>query len=105
MRKMRFTGAYLEDELFLIEYFSYPTTLASWTRAFLLLSEPSPRPRGAYASLVETFRRSLELKKELEAAFVLNPGRTGSRATLWAGLLIAVGNEFAPVTRFRFSGR
>jgi glycosyltransferase EpsJ len=40
--------------------------------------------------------RSLELKKELAGRFALNPGADWIESTLWAGLLIAVGNEFAP---------
>jgi glycosyltransferase EpsJ len=39
--------------------------------------------------------RSVELKKELVSRFNLNPGPDWVNNTLWSGLLIAIGNEYA----------
>jgi hypothetical protein len=46
--------------------------------------------------------RSVELKKELVASFGLDPGPDWVNNTLWSGLLIAIGNEYAPGNEVSF---
>ena len=95
-RGIEFEGAYLEDELFLMEYFCHAKRLA-------IVAEPLYNYYWNAASAThrymrdypETFRRFMERKAALA-------GRYGLDAPLWrensnyAGLLIAVGNEYAP---------
>ncbi|MCI9588132.1 MAG: glycosyltransferase [Oscillospiraceae bacterium] len=95
-RGIEFEGAYLEDELFLMEYFCHAKRLA-------IVAEPLYNYYWNAASAThrymrdypETFRRFMERKEALA-------GRYGLDAPLWrensnyAGLLIAVGNEYAP---------
>jgi glycosyltransferase EpsJ len=96
-RGLSFTGAYLEDELFLIEYFSWPTTLAVVNEGlYYYYQNPESATRRYMAGCVDTFMRSLELKKRLVSRFGLEPGPDWISNTLWSGLLIAIGNEFAP---------
>ena len=98
-RALRFSGAYLEDELFLIEFFSESTTLCVVNEGlYYYYQNPDSATRRYMANCVETFLASLEKKKELVERFRLDPGADWVRNCAWAGLLIAVGNEFAPGT-------
>ena len=94
---IRFTGAYLEDELFLIEYFSTGRTLAvtdeSLYRYYL---NPGSVTRRYLKNYEKTFETSFKLKKELIKKYKIEIPSDWEYSTLWAGLLIAVGNEFAP---------
>ena len=72
-----FEGAYLEDELFLMEYFSNARRLA-------------------VTDYLQVFQRFLERKAAIVEKYGLSAARPQWRAdTVWAGLLIAVGNEYA----------
>lgn len=96
-RALRFSGAYLEDELFLIEFFSESTTLCVVNEGlYFYYQNPDSATRRYMAGCVETFLASLERKKELVERFRLEPGKDWIYNCAWAGLLIAVGNEFAP---------
>jgi glycosyltransferase EpsJ len=102
-RNIKFTGTYLEDELFLIEFFSYPTTLAVVNEGlYYYYQNPASATRRYMAHCVDTFMRSVKLKKELVSRFALNPGPDWLNNTLWSGLLIAIGNEFAPGNEVSF---
>jgi glycosyltransferase EpsJ len=96
-RALRFTGAYLEDELFLIEFFSESTTLCVVNEGlYYYFQNPESATRRYMSGCVETFLGSLRKKRELVERFRLEPGPDWERNCAWAGLLIAVGNEFAP---------
>lgn len=94
--RIRFEGAYLEDELFLMEYFCHASRLAIvdaplynyyWNTA-----SATHRYMGDYP---ETFRRFMERKEELAQRYGLD-APLWRENSLYAGLLIAVGNEYAP---------
>lgn len=95
--RITFTGAYLEDELFLIEYFSHPTVLAVVGKALCLYTQnPDSATRRYMPDCVDVFLRSLELKRELVSRFDIPVPSWWEHNTAWAGLLIAIGNIFAP---------
>lgn len=96
-RDLRFSGAYLEDELFLIAYFATPTTLAVVNEGlYYYLQNPASATRRYMPDCVEVFLESLRQKQALVARYQLEPGPDWVRNCAWAGLLIAIGNEFAP---------
>lgn len=94
---LRFAGAYLEDELFLMEYFCLAEKLVMLDEPlYCYLQNPASVTRNYLPGYMDTFRKFLEQKQELAARFDLggnDPEWVAS--TCWAGLLIAVGNEFA----------
>ena len=94
---IRFAGAYLEDELFLMEYFCYAQRLAMIDRpVYYYLQNPLSVTRRYLPDYMDTFTRFMEAKEALAEKFSLGEGmplwRENSR---WSGLLIAIGNEFA----------
>lgn len=92
-----FTGAYLEDEVFLIEYFAHACSLAVVDEPlYNYLQNPSSATRKYMADFTQTFERTMELKKQLVEKFQIPVGEAWIRNSAWAGLLIAVSNEFAP---------
>lgn len=100
---IRFEGAYLEDELFLLDYFVPPWGLGEDGR-LAVTEEPLYRYRENAASatrkymprIMETLDRYVERKEELAAAYGLDELCPDWRdQTAWADLLIAVGNEYA----------
>lgn len=98
---LRFTGAYLEDELFLIEYFSLGHTLAICDEElYRYCLNPSSVTRRYLAGYCETFKHSFATKKELVEKYSISVSSDWEYTTLWAGLLIAVANEFAPGNPF-----
>ena len=95
--RIRFSGAYLEDELFLIEFFSRVSSLCVVNEGlYYYLQNPASATRRYMAKCVPTFLASLARKRELVSALGLAPGENWEHNCAWAGLLIAVGNEFAP---------
>lgn len=95
--KIRFTGAYLEDELFLIEYFSLGHTLAVCDEElYRYCLNPASVTRKYLKDYPETFRVSFEIKKALVEKYSISVAPDWEHTTTWAGLLIAVANEFAP---------
>lgn len=93
-----FEGAYLEDELFLMEYCLHAQKLAMVDDPFYVyLQNPASVTRSYLPRYQEEFSRFLARKRALAERYGLDklfPGWEDS--TCWAGLLIAVGNEFAP---------
>ncbi len=94
--KIRFDGAYLEDELFLMEYFCHARRLAMTGRPlYNYLQNPLSVTRTYLPGYMDTFTRFMRAKRVLADRFGLDvPGWEDS--SNWAGLLIAIGNEYAP---------
>lgn len=92
-----FEGAYLEDELFLMEYFCNAEKLAVTERPlYNYLLNPNSATHKYMKDLMQVFGRFMERKEDLAARYQLDGARPQWReASNWAGLLIAVGNEFA----------
>ena len=95
---IRFSGAYLEDEIFLIAYFSAaPCRLASVDKSlYNYLQNPASVTRRYLADYTDTFAASLALKQQLVERYHIPVPDDWRDNTCWAGLLIAVSNEFAP---------
>jgi glycosyltransferase EpsJ len=95
---LRFAGAYLEDELFLMEYFLHAKKLAMTAKPlYYYLQNPQSVTRNYLPSYLETFAAFMEAKEALVGRFELEAARPFWRENSnWSGLLIAVGNEFAP---------
>lgn len=95
---LRFSGAYLEDELFLMEYFCLADKLVMLEEPlYYYLQNPNSVTRNYLPNYMDTFRKFLEQKRNLAMHYGLeedDPEWVAS--TCWAGLLIAIGNEFAP---------
>jgi len=91
-----FEGAYLEDELFLMEYFCRAKKLSMTDKPlYYYLQNPLSVTRTYLPDYMNTFRRFMASKRELAGRFGLDvPG--WEHSSNWAGLLIAVGNEYAP---------
>ena len=92
-----FEGAYLEDELFLMEYFCYAQKLAMIEEpVYYYLQNPVSVTRRYLPDYMETFDRFRVAKEELAERFFLGDNMPLWREnTCWSGLLIAVANEFA----------
>lgn len=93
-----FDGAYLEDELFLLEYFCHARKLAMTDKPlYYYLQNPVSVTRRYLPDYLDTFARFMETKEALCQRFELEAARPLWRENSnWAGLLIAVGNEYAP---------
>ena len=95
--KLRFSGAYLEDEVFLIEYFAAGRSLACVDRPlYRYYQNPASATRNYQADFTETFSRTLEAKAALVERFSIPAPDFWRDNTAWAGLLIAAANVFAP---------
>lgn len=92
-----FEGAYLEDELFLMEYFSNAHRLAvTETPLYCYQENPASATHRYMQDYLSVFVRFLERKTEIVEKYGLSAARPHWRDdTVWAGLLIAVGNEYA----------
>ncbi len=95
---LRFSGAYLEDELFLMEYFCLAQRLAMVEAPlYYYLQNPASVTRNYLPDYMDTFRRFLAAKEAVVERYGLEGDDPRWReSTCWAGLLIAIGNEFAP---------
>lgn len=94
---IRFSGAYLEDEVFLIEYFSQPGRLAVVDKPLYgYMQNPNSVTRRYLPTFIDTFMRTMEIKRELVEKFEIPVPDTWRLNSAWAGLLIAVSNEYAP---------
>lgn len=95
--KIEFEGAYLEDELFLMEYFCLAKKLAVTEQAlYRYLINPASATRRYMADFMSVFGRFMERKEGVAAKYALGSARPMWREhSNWAGLLIAVGNEYA----------
>ena len=92
-----FEGAYLEDEIFLMEYFCQAKGLAVTEKPlYRYLMNPDSATRKYMSDYMEVFSRFLERKTAIAQRYGLAAARPQWRVnTLWAGLLIAIGNEYA----------
>ncbi|MCI8415535.1 MAG: glycosyltransferase [Ruminiclostridium sp.] len=96
-KEITFDGAYLEDELFLMEYFCWSEKLAMVEEpVYYYLQNPASVTRRYLPDYMDTFTRFMEQKEALVQRFGLGGEQPLWRENSnWAGLLIAIGNEFA----------
>ena len=92
-----FEGAYLEDELFLLEYFCHAQKLAVTDRPlYRYFNNPASATHKYMPSFMRVFSRFMERKEALAKKYALDGLRPQWRENSnWAGLLIAIGNEYA----------
>lgn len=96
-KRITFEGAYLEDELFLLEYFCNARKLAVTEEPlYRYFLNPSSVTHRYMADFWQVFSRFMERKEALVEKYRLTDLRPQWREnSIWAGLLIAVGNEYA----------
>lgn len=95
-QNITFEGAYLEDELFLMEYFCHAKALAIVDKPlYYYYWNAASATRRYMKDYTATFRRFMERKEALARRYGLD-APLWRENTNWAGLLIAVGNEYAP---------
>ena len=99
--KISFEGAYLEDELFLMEYFCNAKKLAVTEEPlYRYFLNPSSATHRYMADFLQVFGRFMERKEALAEKYSLTSARPQWREnTNWAGLLIAIGNEYAATNK------
>mgnify|MGYP005954555097 CR=1 FL=1 len=92
-----FSGAYLEDELFLLHYFCCAQKLAMVNESvYYYLQNPASVTRRYLPDYLQTFQTFMEQKEALAAQYGLGENLPQWRENShWSGLLIAIGNEFA----------
>ncbi len=92
-----FDGAYLEDELFLLEYFCHARKLAMRDEpVYYYLQNPVSVTRRYLPDYIRTFERFMAAKAALAEKHGLGADLPHWKENSnWAGLLIAIGNEFA----------
>ncbi|MCI2058576.1 MAG: glycosyltransferase [Oscillibacter sp.] len=95
---LTFEGAYLEDELFLMEYFCSARLLAVTEEPLYRYDyNPASATHRYMADFLKVFGRYMERKESLARRYELSALRPLWRENSnWAGILIAVGNEYAP---------
>ncbi|MCF0122738.1 MAG: glycosyltransferase [Ruminiclostridium sp.] len=93
-----FAGAYLEDELFLLEYFCHAKKLAMISQpVYYYLQNPVSVTRRYLPDYMDTFDAFMAAKAALANRFGLGENLPQWKENSnWSGLLIAIGNEFAP---------
>ena len=96
--RITFEGAYLEDELFLMEYFCNAKKLAVTEQPlYRYFLNPSSATHRYMKDFMKVFGRFVERKEALVKKYQLEEARPQWRENSnWAGLLIAIGNEYAP---------
>ena len=93
---IRFVGKYLEDELFLIEYFACGASLAVTDSAlYSYLQNAGSVTKKYLPAFSATFLASLLKKERLVSTYNIPVAEYWRENTCWAGILIAVSNEFA----------
>ena len=95
--RITFEGAYLEDELFLMEYFCNAEKLAVTDQPlYRYFINPASATHKYMKDFLKVFHRFMERKEALVKKYHLEEARPQWRETSnWAGLLIAIGNEYA----------
>ena len=95
--RITFEGAYLEDELFLMEYFCNAQKLAVTEQPlYRYFWNPSSATHKYMPNFMRVFGRFMERKEVLVKKYQLEEARPQWRENSnWAGLLIAIGNEYA----------
>lgn len=93
-----FDGAYLEDELFLMEYFCNAKKLAVTEKPlYRYLQNPASATHRYMPDFLSVFGSFMARKAALVQKYLLNDARPQWRENSnWAGLLIAISNEYAP---------
>ena len=96
-QNIAFEGAYLEDELFLLEYFCHAEKLVMVEKPlYYYLENPASVTRRYLKDYMDTYWGFFRRKEALVQRLGLAERRPQWReSTNWAGLLIAVGNEYA----------
>lgn len=92
-----FEGAYLEDELFLMEYFLHSKKLVMLDEPlYYYLQNPASVTKNYLPRYLSEFRRVMERKRKLAEQWNLGAELPDWEVNSnWAGLLIAIGNEYA----------
>ncbi len=92
-----FEGAYLEDELFLMEYFcSAAKLVVTEEPLYCYLHNANSITSRYMPDFIQVFRRFMERKEALVKKYHLESARPQWRENSnWAGLFIAIGNEYA----------
>jgi glycosyltransferase involved in cell wall biosynthesis len=92
-----FEGAYLEDELFLMEYFCNAKKLAVTEEPlYRYFWNPSSATHKYMKNFQKVFDRFMSRKAALAKKYQLEAARPQwQENSNWAGLLIAIGNEYA----------
>lgn len=92
-----FEGAYLEDEIFLMEYFCNADKLAVTEEPlYYYYFNPNSATRRYMKDFLRVFRRFMERKEAVAEKYQLDAARPQWRENSnWAGILIAVANEYA----------
>ncbi len=95
--RIAFEGPYLEDELFLIEYFCHAEKLAVTEEPlYRYFRNPSSATHRYMPDFMKVFERIMERKEALVKQYGLEEARPLWRENSnWAGLVIAIGNEYA----------
>ena len=95
--RLTFEGAYLEDELFLMGYFCNAQKLAVTEQPlYRYFLNPSSATHKYMKDFQKVFDRFMERKEALVKKYKLEEFRPQWRENSnWAGLLIAIGNEYA----------
>lgn len=94
--RITFEGPYLEDELFLMEYFCYARRLAIVDRPLYNYFWNAASVTHSYTKgYIDVFHRFMERKEALAEKYGLD-APLWRENTCWAGLLIAVSDEYAP---------
>ena len=92
---LRFTDAYLEDELFLIRYFSRPARLASVDEPlYCYYLNRQSITRSYNANMTEIYQHILSVKESLVEEFQIPVRQDWKDNCAWMELLADVGNEF-----------
>lgn len=96
-QNITFQGAYLEDELFLLEYFCHAQKLAMTDQpVYCYLQNPASVTRRYLPDYMQTFYSFMKAKEALAQRMGLGENLPLWREnSCWSGLLIAIGNEFA----------
>ncbi len=95
--RITFEGAYLEDELFLMEYFCNAKKLAVTEDAlYRYFLNPSSVTHKYMKDYMKVFSRFMQRKEDIVRRYRLEERNPQWREySNWAGLIIAVGNEYA----------
>lgn len=95
---VRFHGPYLEDELFLLEYLLRAERLAMVEQpVYRYRQNPDSVTKNYLPGYPDVFRGVMVRKRELAEKYGLAAAAPGwEDNSNWAGLLIAIGNEYAP---------
>jgi len=96
-KNITFAGAYLEDELFLMEYFCNAQKLAVTEEPlYRYFLNPSSVTHRYMKDFLKVFAGFMERKEDVVRRYELESARPLWREnTNWAGLLIAIGNEYS----------